>query len=990
MNLVKTSLAMLNSPFLTRAFIRRSLMLAATATFASSASARTVILANAPGTAPNGATNANIPATFGDNVAATATNILDATAGTDGTVGTPGIGLTWGTTASPLGATNANAWQFHAWGGAGAANTGGGALQLDGSRTGSKFNITFTPVINATVKLNSFNFLGDTNGDSYQYRVRVVRTTDSQVVFTTDTASWTTATAQNPTNTDPDTWTGAPKVDINYTGTQGVTYRLEIERLDDDSARTGSRVDIAIDNLDFDQLTTVQNDLVWTGALSSAWTTTALASPKNWQLAVGGEADFATADLVTFDDSATGATHTVDISGAEVTPGGMEFANESEAYTLTGTNGIAGNIELTKTGAGSLTLSNPNSHTGRTALNAGSLVINHAQALQNSTLEGTFGASTHTFGAITTATLGGLAGNADLKLESSANVALALTVGGNNASTVYAGQLTGSGSLIKTGSGRLSLFYDNTFTGGITVAAGSLQAQSPTAFSAGTITSTGGTIEFGIAGGSETSIANNFVLPTTGSGDLRMFAVYGSGGSAPTAGTAVRLTGKISGGIAPRRFFIGDTGITGEHDDIVILDNATNDFTGTVYLNRGTIALTSDAALGNPDNDITHYSENLAGKIRFDADNIVLNAQRAVDLPSTENNRPFDTQEFTGTIAGPVSGTGILVKQGTGTLILTSSSSTFTGPVNVSAGTLRVTGTLPTSASAVTVASGATLAGSGSIQRNVTVNGGTLAPGASVGTLHDLATLTLGASSMINFELSDWTGAAGTGYDTITAANVAITATNATPVTIKVTPQTLANFSDTQKTFTLVSTTGGITGFAADAFVVDASALPAATAFTWSVQVQGNNLVLVYGSATGTPFETWAAAKSLAGNAALFDADPDGDGISNGIEFVIGSEPNPANPNANSRALLPTASRNATGDLVFVFRRADAAAPLNPTVKYDTDLAGTWTTAQGGVNNVVINETNDGFGTGIDRVEVIIPSSQAAAGKLFARLAVSE
>jgi hypothetical protein len=42
------------------------------------------------------------------------------------------------------------------------------------------------------------------------------------------------------------------------------------------------------------------------------------------------------------------------------------------------------------------------------------------------------------------------------------------------------------------------------------------------------------------------------------------------------------------------------------------------------------------------------------------------------------------------------------------------------------------------------------------------------------------------------------------------------------------------------------------------------------------------------------------------------------------------------------------------------------------------------------VNGVTINETENSFGTGIDRVEVRIPSSQAAAGRLFARLAVSE
>ncbi|RYD42076.1 MAG: hypothetical protein EOP83_33150, partial [Verrucomicrobiaceae bacterium] len=88
---------MQNSPFVTRAFVRHSLMLAAaSATLLPAIStARTVILANVPGTAPNGGTNTNIPATFGDNVSAAVTSIFDATAGSDGTVGTPGIDLTW-------------------------------------------------------------------------------------------------------------------------------------------------------------------------------------------------------------------------------------------------------------------------------------------------------------------------------------------------------------------------------------------------------------------------------------------------------------------------------------------------------------------------------------------------------------------------------------------------------------------------------------------------------------------------------------------------------------------------------------------------------------------------------------------------------------------------------------------------------------------------------------------------------------------------------
>ncbi|MCW1922640.1 autotransporter-associated beta strand repeat-containing protein [Luteolibacter arcticus] len=732
----------------------------------------------------------------------------------------------------------------------------------------------------------------------------------------------------------------------------------------------------------------VSKNLTWSGLAGSEWSTNAIPGAKNWVLTSDGvtAANFANSDAVLFDDVATGTT--VDISNGNVSPIALSFQNTAKNFTVTGSNGIVGNLVLLKSGMGALTLANPNFHVGKTLLNEGSLMIGHELALQNSTLEAVFGASTHAFGPITAATLGGLAGNADLVLEGSNAQALSLTVGGNNANTVFGGQLSGDGSLTKAGTGRLSLTFDNTFTGGITVANGSLRAQAGTAFPAGTITSTGGVIEFGIASSSETVISNPFVLPVTGTGNLRMFSVFGSGGLAPTPGTAIRLTGKISGGVATRSFQFSDTGVGGEHDNILIFDNATNDFTGTVNLNRGTIAFTSDAALGDPENDILHFSENLLGKIRFDADNIVLNAQRAVNLPSTENNRPFDTQGFTSTIAGPVSGTGIFVKQGVGTLILNSPSSTLTGPVMISEGTLQVDGVIPTSAGAVTVVAGATLAGSGTVQRSVTVNGGTLSPGSSVGALQGLVTLTLGASSSFDFEVSDWTGAVGTGYDTVTADAVTVTATDVSPVTVSITPQTLANFSDTQKTFTLVATTGGISGFTPGAFVVDASALPAATAFVWSVQVQGNNLVLVYGEASGTPFESWVASKGLTGPAADFDADPDFDGITNGIEFVIGGQPNPANPNADSAALLPTATTDAT-HLRFVFRRSDLSDPAKSAVHYDTDLAGAWTPAQHGSNGVVVTPTND-IEPGIDSVEVAIPRALAPGGKLFARLVVTE
>jgi hypothetical protein len=129
---------------------------------------------------------------------------------------------------------------------------------------------------------------------------------------------------------------------------------------------------------------------------------------------------------------------------------------------------------------------------------------------------------------------------------------------------------------------------------------------------------------------------------------------------------------------------------------------------------------------------------------------------------------------------------------------------------------------------------------------------------------------------------------------------------------------------------------------------------------------------------TASGFASWTTSKGVTG----FDTDSDGDGIPNGIEFVIGGEP-AAGAGSNSAALLPQASYNKpTGELVFVFRRTPESAYLNPAVEYSSTLTGTWNAAPAGT---VIGNVG-----GVDLVEVRLPSSLAVAGKIFARLKVQE
>jgi autotransporter-associated beta strand protein len=175
------------------------------------------------------------------------------------------------------------------------------------------------------------------------------------------------------------------------------------------------------------------------------------------------------------------------------------------------------------------------------------------------------------------------------------------------------------------------------------------------------------------------------------------------------------------------------------------------------------------------------------------------------------------------------------------------------------------------------------------------------------------------------------------------------------------------------------------TGAAPAPFATDAT-LPAGYSLDYGTPGQ---IKLVGGGAT-PPYDTWTSSKGLSGAGASATADPDSDGLANAIEFVVGGEPNPANPGSDSNALLPTVTSTAT-DLVFTFRRTDVSMtqPGAAIVAEYSSTLGAWTTAQNGVNGVTIAVTDDGFGAGVDKVDVSIPKALATGSKLFVRLSAS-
>jgi autotransporter-associated beta strand protein len=226
-----------------------------------------------------------------------------------------------------------------------------------------------------------------------------------------------------------------------------------------------------------------------------------------------------------------------------------------------------------------------------------------------------------------------------------------------------------------------------------------------------------------------------------------------------------------------------------------------------------------------------------------------------------------------------------LSKIGDGTQIL-GGANTYTGNTTITAGVLSLSGAGSIANSPIiSVASGAqfdvsavtggytlgatqTLAGTGTVVGSSTI-AGTLSPGNSPGTL-TTGNMVWTNGGEYNWQVLDVDGAAGTGYDTISAGTLDLSGLTAGGFNINlwslasIGPDvngSALNFNDLSSySWTLASTTG-ITGFNAANFTVNTSAANGAggfaNAFTgaFGVSTVGNNLVLTY-----TPVPEPAAA----------------------------------------------------------------------------------------------------------------------------------
>ena len=290
-----------------------------------------------------------------------------------------------------------------------------------------------------------------------------------------------------------------------------------------------------------------------------------------------------------------------------------------------------------------------------------------------------------------------------------------LTIGGNNLSTIVSGivadcvvglnrcgnlLLTGDpstgGSLIKTGIGTLTLSGTNTYTGGTTIAAGTLQLGN---------------------GGATGSILGNVL-------DNANFAINRS--------DAFIFGAVISGIGAFQQLGTGTTTLT-----------ALESYSGLTTIGSGTLALSGAGNIASSSGVVANGAFNITGVSGAGTSVQSLSGAGSVALGA----KTLTLTNASGDFAGAIGGTGgLTLAAGKETL---SGNSTYTGATNVNAGTLSVNGSIASS-SLTTVNAGAKLGGNGTIG-NTTINGGTLAPGNSIGLLTvqgDLA-FTAAASYMV-------------------------------------------------------------------------------------------------------------------------------------------------------------------------------------------------------------------------------------------------
>lgn len=323
--------------------------------------------------------------------------------------------------------------------------------------------------------------------------------------------------------------------------------------------------------------------------------------------------------------------------------------------------------------------------------------------------------------------------------------------------------------------------------------------------------------------------------------------------------------------------------------NVLTLSNA-NTFAGNTTVGGGTLKIgmtnalpvTTGLSISGPTTSVA-----TGGNGGIGATLDVANSQ-TIDHFNGSGTGSFITLESTLTVApasgsssssygGTISGSGQLVINGaSGSKVALSVANTYTGGTIVNGGQLGIHNGTSGSAlgtGALTVNSGGRIEGGGQFTGALTLNSGssaTLDPKLTVGAT------TINGGVTFNYVLGSVTGTAGVdnGLLAISAAALTLNASSGNPITIR--PFTFNGGSqgaltvfDTTANYSWNLTSGAtsLSGFAANAFIVDTANFQNTFTGTFSVGSSGNDLVLNYTG--GSPIPEPAALAAWLGACAL-------------------------------------------------------------------------------------------------------------------------
>jgi len=417
----------------------------------------------------------------------------------------------------------------------------------------------------------------------------------------------------------------------------------------------------------------------------------------------------------------------------------------------------------------------------------------------------------------------------------------------SNVDGEFSGVISGvGGGINKTGTGTLLLSANNTYTGETLLAAGTLALGHANALGVGgNISFSGATLQYGA--NSTTDYSSRIV----------------GGGSAvkiDTNSQSVTYTSALASSNSGGLEKIGS-------GTLILAGN--NTYTGGTTVTAGTLQIGNGGTSGSL---VSSSAISNSGILAFNRSDTLT---QGTDFSNT------------------ITGTGALIQNGSGTLVL-SANNTYSGATTIHAGTIQLTGSI--SSSATTVNSGGTLMGNGTAG-TVTINsGGIISPGNSPGTITVGNSIWEGGGNY-NWQLYDSAGSTGTGWDFLSSAGtLTLNATSGNKFNINlwslsgINPDSNGNAlnfnASTSSSWDIASFAGGISGFSSDIFNFNTAATSGTGGFTASGQLgsfsitSGNNtLTLVYAapSASGVwvgGSGNWTTAANWQGNAVPDNGNP--------------------------------------------------------------------------------------------------------------------